>query len=192
MGRLRCWNKLATFVDNEVLVFAKIFRKELQPSFRRAQTKLKNTVPSLIQTYREAKVRAGVGRAWPPSNTTALPTVEYTDVGLDECSYVFKYLFSPREAHTLVELLVQLVDTSAEGPTTATATPPQQAEVLVPTRMVSYATLIELLLDFQLQKHLVRENQPGWPGEASDRLAKRGFRSPKGRTLSPGRSRAPV
>ena len=79
--------------DNEVLVFAMIFRKELDPSFRRTQLKLRSTVPSLIRTYREAKTRAGAGVAGHVASSTLTdsPTaMNRAHVDLEESTYVFK------------------------------------------------------------------------------------------------------
>ena len=129
-------------------------------------------------------------------------------VELDAAAYVIKYLFSPREAETLGELLGRVVETEAAVMPRATATadttgdatppsPPQQAEVAATqegTEVVMYSTLLELLLDFQLQRHLVKEKQGGgglasWPHD-DGKFVRMSLRSPKGRTLSPGRIRA--
>ena len=127
--------------DNEVQLFALIFRKELSPSFRHAQARLKAQIPSLIRTFREAKARATRG--------TAPSLLSRAHVAVDEANYVVRYLFSPREAETLVELLKTLVESTKQ------LVPPTQAEA-VPAAdgqgqgIVMHSTLVELILDFQV------------------------------------------
>ena len=144
---------------------------------------------------------AGVG-----ATAMGLPTLSSAHVELDAAIYAIKYLFSPREAATLSELLGRLVETTAAATAATlaaivmpTPTTPQQAEVADAGSdgsegggVVMYATLLELLLDFQLQRHLVVRREKGggdWSYVGALERGRVRLASPKGRTLSPGRRR---
>lgn len=127
--------------DNDVAVFAKVFRNEIDEEFHRVQRQIKDTVVDLLRIHLKGKMRL-------KGDDVITEQLREKMAGLlteDEWSNIVKYMYNAEDSATLSNLihdsahdeLVQAGPAASERPTDA----------------ISYQGLVRLLLDFQLRGH---------------------------------------
>lgn len=113
--------------DNDVAVFTKVFRNEIDEEFRKVQTQIKETVADLLRIHLKSKHRLKSDEVI----TEHLKRKTTGHLSQDEWKSVVKYMYSEEDSTTLSEVIH---DTEGSSP-------------------VAYGDFVKVLLDFQLHGH---------------------------------------
>lgn len=144
--------------QNEVAVFAKILRNEVDEGFRTVQQQIRTTAPELLRFHLKEK---HPGRSDQDIQTLVQQRMEAGgELSEQEWTFIAEYMYAPEDAAFLKELVLQDIErqrSSAGG--VSTAITPRAASAMPAAaagprnRKYSYHSFIRLLLDFQLDGH---------------------------------------
>lgn len=139
--------------QNEVAVFAKILRNDIDEGFRYVQRQICVTVPELLRCHLREKYPA---RSDQEIQQLMQEKTDYTGLNESEWTFIVEYMYEPEDASFLKELIAQdvpdrqLVQTPSPR---ASATGAQARVQRRQSKAYPYSEFIRLLLDFQLDGH---------------------------------------
>ena len=148
--------------DNDVAVFGKILRNEIDEEFRFVQAQLKQTVDELLRVYLKGKYPLKADR----EISRMLQQRQRGEVHEEEWSDIIKYMYNHKDALSLIVMVKDLcrqraraqdheVDTGRRGSarrSRGTATKEEQARGRA-SMNIPHRLLLKVLLDFQLHGH---------------------------------------
>eukprot|EP01029_Cantina_marsupialis_P007920 TRINITY_DN1903_c0_g1_i1.p1 TRINITY_DN1903_c0_g1~~TRINITY_DN1903_c0_g1_i1.p1 ORF type:complete len:660 (+),score=241.96 TRINITY_DN1903_c0_g1_i1:96-2075(+) len=133
-------------VDNDVAVFGKIMKNDIDEEFRFVQQQLKDTVQELLRVYLKGKFPLKTDDA---INAILDKKMKGT-VDEEEWVDIVKYMYNREDSLSLIVLIKDLAKEQTQMRTSPSRRAIREPEV---KESVKYGDFVKILLDFQLKGH---------------------------------------